>query len=345
MRNTHMLASLLLLLATTALFSSGIYEDRTFPVENQQVLTVYSPHDSQPLYAAVKEFKEISGISVNVVSSGTGDLLSRIREEKTEGNVACDVFWGGGAESIAANEDLFEPFSTMYDDLIPKESKDSQSLWIGESPAPVVIIYNTILVSAEDIPTSWADLLLPKWRGKIAFANPGKSGSAYTLLCTMLSAYRGEDGGGWTFIRQLFQNLEGKILDNSADTYRLVADGTFPVGLSQEKSAQTYIQRGAHLGISYPREGTSAVPDAIALVKGCRHRSLALTFIHFLLGQDNQNMMATLYYRRPVRTDLQPPNGLPPMSSIKLVDYDLDWAAKGKQEILQKWNEITFGPE
>ncbi|NBK20436.1 MAG: extracellular solute-binding protein [Spirochaetia bacterium] len=345
MRKNYALALCLLCFAMLPLIASGLYEDRVFPVENQQTLTVYSPHDSQPLYAAVKEFQEISGISVNVVSSGTGQLLERIRKEKEEGNPLCDVFWGGGAESIAANADLFEPFTSLYDDRIPKESKDSNSLWVGESPAPVVIIYNTILVSPQDVPTAWTDLLLPKWKGKIASANPSKSGSAYTLLCTMLTAFGVQDGGGWEFIRQFVGNLDGKILDNSADTYRLVADGTFYIGLSQEKSAQTYIQSGAHLGISYPREGTSAVPDAIALVEGCKHRELALQFIHFLLGQDNQNMMATLYYRRPVRTDLHPPKGLPPMSSIKLVDYDLDWASASKQEILCTWNEIAFGHE
>ena len=345
MRNYSIFTLCLLSLMILPLFASGLYEDRVFPVENQRTLTVYSPHDSQPLYAAVKEFKEISGISVNVVSSGTGDLLERIRRENKEGTPLCDVFWGGGAESIAANADLFDPFTTVYNDRIPKESKDIHSLWVGESPAPVVIIYNTILVSPENVPTAWTDLLLPKWRGKIASANPSKSGSAYTLLCTMLTAFGGQDGGGWDFISKFVENLEGKILDNSADTYRLVADGTFYIGLSQEKSAQTYIQTGAPLGISYPREGTSAVPDAIALVKGGKNRELALQFIHFLLGQDNQNMMATLYYRRPVRTDLPPPKGLPPMSSIKLVDYDLDWAAGSKQEILHTWNEIAFGHE
>lgn len=342
MRKYFILTLFLLCFAMLPLIASGLYEDRVFPVESQQTLTVYSPHDSQPLYAAVKEFQEISGISVNVVSSGTGQLLERIRRENKEGNPLCDVFWGGGAESIAANADLFEPFTSLYDDRIPKESKDPDSLWVGESPAPVVIIYNTILVSPDDVPTAWTDLLLPKWKGKIASANPSKSGSAYTLLCTMLTAFGGQDGGGWEFIRQFVENLDGKVLDNSADTYRLVADGTFYIGLSQEKSAQTYIQSGAHLGISYPREGTSAVPDAIALVRGSKQRELALQFIHFLLGQDNQNMMATLYYRRPVRTDLQPPKGLPPMSSIKLVDYDLDWASGSKQEILRTWNEIAF---
>ncbi len=345
MRKQVTLTLCLLIFSVLPLIASGLYEDRSFPVESQQTLTVYSPHDSQPLYAAVKEFQETTGISVNVVSSGTGQLLERIRREHVEGNPLCDVFWGGGAESIAANADLFEPFTTLYDDRISKESKDPDSLWVGESPAPVVIIYNTILVSPEDVPTAWADLLLPQWKGKIASANPSKSGSAYTLLCTMLTAFGVQDGEGWNFIREFVENLDGKILDNSADTYRLVADGTFYIGLSQEKSAQTYIQSGAQLGISYPREGTSAVPDAIALVRGSKQRELALQFIHFLLGKDNQNMMATLYYRRPVRSDLPPPKGLPPMSSIKLVDYDLDWASGSKQEILQSWNEIAFGHE
>jgi iron(III) transport system substrate-binding protein len=238
---------------------------------------------------------------------------------------------------------LFEPCITIEDARLPADFQGQGKLWVGESPAPVVIVYNSILVEPEMVPGGWGDLLDPKWKGTIAFANPTRSGSAYTLLCTMITAMGGPDGGGWEFIRQFVENLDGKILDNSSDAYALVSKGEYCIGLTQEKSASTAKRLGASIDISYPEEGTSAVPDAIAVVKGAASPDLAKRFIDFILGYDNQHVMATLFNRRPIRRDLPPPEGLPPMEEIALIEYDLSWAAESKAAILSMWSELAGG--
>lgn len=63
-------------------------------------VTVYSPHPADPLNAGVKEFQEKTGITVDLVAAGTGELLKRIQAESS--NPQCDVFWGGGADSLSA---------------------------------------------------------------------------------------------------------------------------------------------------------------------------------------------------------------------------------------------------
>ncbi|NCC66075.1 MAG: extracellular solute-binding protein, partial [Spirochaetia bacterium] len=204
----------------------------------------------------------------------------------------------------------------------------------------VVLIYNTILVGPEQVPTHWASLLDPMWKGKIAYADPTLSGSAYTLLCTMISAMGGPDTGGWQFIEQLVKNLDGRILSSSSEAYSLVAQGDFYIGLTQEKSATTAINNGATIAISYPSEGTSSVPDAVAIVKRSSKRDLALQFIEFILGVENQQVMATLYNRRPVRKGLPPPLGLLDMNEIRLTAYDLAWAATNKAAIVKAWSKI-----
>lgn len=304
-------------------------------------VTVYSPHESGPLNAGVKAFQDATGITVDVVAAGSGELLKRIEAEKA--NPLCDVFWGGGAESAAAFAQYFEPFVSSSDANIPATSKAVDKTWIGESPVPVVIMYNKDLVSDSEAPKGWADLLDPKWKGKIAFADPAKSGSAYTLLCTMISAFGKEDGKGWAFVAKLVANLDGKIQGSSSNSYKLVADGEYYIGLTQEKSVQTYVLAGANVGMVYAAEGTSAVPDSIAIVKGAKNAENAKTFVDFMLGQENQSVMRDDFNRRPVRDDLAPPTGLPPMSAIKLVDYDFAWASLNKADIINKWKDIVVG--
>ena len=122
------------------------------------------------------------------------------------------------------------------DAYIDAAYKDKDDMWIGESPLPMVIFYNKDLLKKDGLeaPTSWKDLTDAKWKGKIAYCLPSKSGSAYTQLCTMLLAEGGKEAG-WDFIKQLYANLDGKILDSSGKCYKMVADGEFYVGLTIEK--------------------------------------------------------------------------------------------------------------
>lgn len=323
----------------TMLFASGTDESAA-PIAKGSV-TVYCPHEAGPLNAGVKAFQEATGITVDVVAAGSGELLKRIEAEAN--NPLCDVFWGGGAESAAAYARFFETFVSDVDVSIPGTSKAANDTWIGESPVPVVIMYNKNLVTDEDAPKGWKDLLDPKWKGRIAFADPAKSGSAYTLLCTMITAIGKDNGEGWAFIKQLVANLDGKIQGSSSNSYKLVADGEYYIGLTQEKSVQTYVLAGANVGMVYAQEGTSAVPDSIAIVKGAKNLENAKTFVNYMLGAENQSMMSTEFNRRPVRGDLAPPAGLPAMADIKLVDYDFAWASLSKADIINQWKNIVVG--
>lgn len=302
-------------------------------------ITVYSPHPADPLNAGVKEFQEKTGIKVNVVAAGTGELLKRVESEKD--NPLADVFWGGGADSVANYTDYFDEFTSEHDSVIPAAYKDKNKKWIGESPLPMVIMYNKKLVSENDIPKKWSDLLDSKWKGKIAYADPSKSGSSFTILCTMITAYGKDDGKGWDFIGKFVSNLDGKVLSSSSGVYKGVADGEYSVGLTLEKEAQNYVAAGADVGYIYPEDGTSAVPDSIALIKGCKNPEGAKEFINFVIGKECQQMMSEKFSRRPVRSDMEAPSGLPKMDKIKLVDYDFNWAASDKSEIISKWNEVV----
>ncbi|NLG93167.1 MAG: extracellular solute-binding protein, partial [Clostridiales bacterium] len=82
-------------------------------------VTVYSPHPADPLNAGIKEFQEKTGITVDLVAAGTGELLKRIEAESD--SPQCDVFWGGGADSLAAYSKYFDKFTPKDIDNIDKE--------------------------------------------------------------------------------------------------------------------------------------------------------------------------------------------------------------------------------
>ncbi len=312
------------------------------PEDYKGTVVVYSPHDADPLNAGVNQFMAAyPNVKVEVVAAGTGELCNRIKAEADK--PIADVLWGGGADSLAAFKEYFAPYVCVNDSFIAEAYKDPDDRWIGESPLPMVIFYNKKLIEANNmqIPEKWEDLTKPEWKGKIAYCLPSKSGSSYTQLCTMLLGHGGKEDG-WKFIEDLYNNLDGKIVDSSSKCHKMVADGEFFVGLTLEKAAVKYADN-ADVGFVYPKDGTSAVPDGVALVKGAPNEENAKLFIDFVTSKECQTEQSQQWGRRPVRSDLEVGAGMAKLSDIILVDYDFDWAANNKEQIIERFNEIMVG--
>ena len=64
-----------------------------------------------------------------------------------------------------------------------------------------MILQNTKALPEAGGPKSWADLLDPKWKGKIAFTDPANSGSAYSNVTMLVEQWGGGDAG-WEKVRR-----------------------------------------------------------------------------------------------------------------------------------------------
>ena len=303
-------------------------------------LVVYSPHDADPLNAGVAMFQAAyPDIDVQVIAAGTGELCQRIVAESE--NPQGDVLWGGGADTLAGYVDYFDAYVCANDDVIGDAYKDADDMWIGESPLPMVFIYNKNLIAEEDVPKTWDDLCNEALKDKIAYASPAKSGSAYTQLCTMLFSKDTIDEG-WELVFNFIKNLDGKVQDSSGNCHKLVASGEYAVGVTIEKSAVLY-NDNPDIGYVYPAKN-SAVPDGVALIKNCPNPDNAKLFIDFVTGLECQTAQNADWARRPVRSDLTPV-GLVGLDTLDLGNYDFAYAAKNKAEIVEKWNDLTIEAE
>lgn len=303
------------------------------PPETQR-LTIYTSHKEEVYGPIVKEFQERTGIWVQVVTGGTNELLERIAAELE--TPACDVMFGGGVESLAAYEGCFQPYTPAGTDLLKEVGRSPENLWTPFSSLPIVLIYNTKLVPAGAV-TGWSDLLDPRWRGKIAFADPAVSGSSYTAALTLLACLPGED---WELLSRFAENLDGNLLADSGDVVENVQSGACCLGVTLEETALKRISQGADVAMVYPKEGTSSVPDGSALVQGCPHPDNAHAFLDFVLGYDVQSLVAQGLSRRSVRSDIPNPDDLLPEGEMSLVDYDVHWAGERKEEFIRRWTEL-----
>lgn len=329
MKRALALALMLLLLAGCG--NAG--ELAAFAPDDAERLVIYTSHKEEVYGPIVKEFQQRTGIWVEAVTGGSGELLERIAMESDA--PACDLMFGGGVESLAAYEDCFEPCTPAGVEFLRGVGLSADSLWTPFSSLPLVLIYNTRLVSEGEV-TGWADLLDPHWKGRIAFADPTVSGSSYTAALTLFSCIEGED---WEILAKLVANLDGGALSDSGDVVESVRSGSRCIGVTLEETALK--QRSPEVGIVYPAEGTSAVPDGCALIKGARHPENARAFLDFVLDRDVQELLVSDLSRRSVRTDVHAPEDLPSEAELGIIDYDVHWAGSIKEEFIARWSELT----
>lgn len=339
----------LVLTGLVALPGCGAGKDDERSVEyapkEERELVIYTSHKEEVYRPIIEEFEERTGIWVDVVSGGSNELLKRISEEtETPG---ADVMFGGGADSLQAYEECFSPYYCRDWDMLQAEFRSGDGLWTPFSSLPVVLIYNTKLVEEGQI-TSWSDLFAPAWQGRIAFCDPGVSGSSFTGLVTLLDVMEngdnttmaepnGRENGDNTTMRSLAASLDGRQWQSSGQVLDAVADGTDFVGVTLEETAMKRIAAGEDIAIVYPQDGTCSVPDGAALVRDAAHEENAMQFLNFIAGRDVQQLLETQFYRRTVRTDVEPAGILPAPEEITLMDYDIDKAGREHDAVLMSW--------
>jgi iron(III) transport system substrate-binding protein len=297
-------------------------------------IVVYSAAPQELVDKVIPAFEKASGLKVELVKAGAGELINRVKAEK--GRMAADVVWSVGGEVLQANPDLFQTYTPNEAEKIVAEVR-SKGKWTPFTVVATAFSVNTQQLSEAQRPKTWLDLAKPEYKGKISIARIDKSSSSYIQLATLLQIY-GLDKG-W--------ELYGKIMDNtqlatsSGAVPKFVNDGEAAIGVNNEDVALRFKNGGGPVDVIYPSDGTTAQADGMALLATPQNLKGAKLFMDFVLSKDAQTAVATVG-RRPVRADVSAAATLVPLTALKLIAYDIEWAAGYQKAALAKWNEIIL---
>jgi len=302
-----------------------------------QRVVLYSANDDTVNRIVAEGFKTATGIQVDVVSTGSGVLFQRIASEK--GNPQADVVWGVSAALLERNKVFFEPYAVNGREAVPAEYRDSSNLWIGTNLQVVTIDQNTKAIDPASGPKSWQDLLDPKWKGKIAYTDPANSGFSYAAATFLLSQW-GKDDAAWKKLSELIANA--KVLNRSTLVFDGNGSGEYPIGIALEYAGYLWAHNGAPVKVNYPSDGTVALAEGAAVIKGAPNIKAAHAFVDYLASKPVQEALLKATFRRPARQDidLSVAGGMPALSAIKILPYDDELWSSTRKETLAKLKTV-----
>ena len=274
--------------------------------------------------------KHYPDVTVDLISAGSGELLTKIKAEK--GNPRGDVVYFTMA-SFDSDPSYYESFKHPDHAMWPETAVGKDMKYYGFTDTIYTFILNTDEMKQADAPKTWKELGDPKFKGKIIMANPSLSGSAYNQLATFVQLY------GWDLVEQIVDNAV--IVPKSRLVYSLVAKGEYPVGVTEETKAYVEAAKGFKTVSIYPEDGMPLMGSAIGIIKNAPNMDNAKLLATFINSKEGQGIHVKVRKRRVPRTDVKQPDGLPPISTLNvLYDFDVVKASASRKAYLKKFDEI-----
>jgi iron(III) transport system substrate-binding protein len=276
-------------------------------------------------------------IAVRVERTGAERVFQRIGQEYASSIHAVDVVNSSDAAHFIVwkREGVLAPF--VPEDVAkfyPPEHRDIDGQFASFRVWLSIIAYNTSLVKAEEAPKSFADLLDPRWKGKIVKAHPGYSGTIMT------ATYQMQRDLGWSYFEQLAkQNI--MQVQSSADPPKkldlgeraVMADGN-EYNIFQMKEA------GRPVEPVYASEGSPLIIGPNGIFKGSPNPNAAKLFQSFCLSRDAQQLIIDIGGLRSVHTETQEKPGRKPLKEIKTMKDDAAAVEKQGDAIKARYSKI-----
>jgi len=276
------------------------------------------------------------GIAMRVERSGGERIFQRIGQEYASNIHAVDVVNSSDAAHFIVwkRDGILAPY--VPEDVAlhyPAEQKDPDGLFASWRVWLSVIGYNTNLVKREEAPKSFADLLDPKWSGKIVKGHPGYSGTIMTATFQIARDL------GWDYFEKLARQKVMQV-QSSADPPKKLALGERAVMADgNEYNLFQLKEKGEPVEIVYPKEGTPLIIGPGGIMKDAPNPNAARLLQSFLFSTEAQQLMVDFGGLRSFHELVKDKPGRKPLPEIKLMKDDPAAVEKQADEIKARYSK------
>jgi iron(III) transport system substrate-binding protein len=277
------------------------------------------------------------GVAVRVERTGAERVFQRIGQEYASRIHAVDVVNSSDAAHLIVwkRDGILAPYVT--EDIAkhyPPEHKDPDGQFASFRIFLCPVGYNTNLVNKEDAPKSFAELLDPKWIGKIVKAHPSYSGTILT------ATYQMSRDIGWSYFEKLAKQKIMQVQSASDPPKKLalgeraiMADG-IEYGMFQLK------ETGRPVELVYPTEGTPLIIGPNAVFKNAPNPNAARLLQSYMFSRECQQLIVDAGGMRSAHALVKEKPGRTPLKDIKLMKDDASAVEKQSEAIKTRYTQI-----
>src|SRR6201988_1002609 len=278
-----------------------------------------------------------SGIAVRVERTGAERVFQRIGQESSSHIHAVDVVNSSDAAHFIVwkRDGILAPY--VPEDVAkfyPPEHRDVDGQYASWRVWLSIIAYNTGLVKAEEAPKSFADLLDPKWKGKIVKAHPGYSGTIMT------ATYQMQRDLGWTWFEQLAKQNIMQVQSSADPPKKLDLGERAVMADGNEYNIFQLKEKGRPVEIVYPTEGAPLIIGPNGLMKNAPNPNAAKLFQSFCLGREAQQLIIDVGGLRSVHPDTKEKAGRKSLKEIKTMKDDAAAVEQQSDAIKSHYSKI-----
>ncbi|MFJ8631694.1 2-aminoethylphosphonate ABC transporter substrate-binding protein [Streptomyces sp. NPDC093568] len=347
-RNTLKLALALTLLATPLLSACG----GDSAASDEKVVTVYSAdglkgEKGDGWYDKVfKDFERETGIKVEYVEGGSGEMVQRAAREKNNPQADVLVTLPPFIQQ-ADGKGLLQKYAPKGSDQVNGADKSADATWTSVVNNYFGFIYNK--KELKQPPTTWEQLLEGTYKNKLQYSTPGVAGDGTAVLIKAMHDFGGEKAA-LEYLGKLQSNnvgpsaSTGKLAPKVDKGELLVANGDVQMNFAQSKSMP-------NLGIWFPakdggRPTTFALPYAAGLVTDAPHTENGRKLLDFMLSQGAQQQVSEIGGGFSARQDVKATDAnaialAKIIEGVEVFEPDWDDIDKNLTSYVDAWKSAT----
>jgi iron(III) transport system substrate-binding protein len=277
------------------------------------------------------------GIAVRVERTGAERVFQRIGQEYSSNIHAVDVVNSSDAAHFIVwkRDGILAPY--VPEDVAkfyPPEHRDVDGQFASWRVWLSIIAYNTNLVKADEAPKSFADLLDPKWKGKIVKAHPGYSGTIMT------ATYQMQRDLGWSFFEQLAKQNIMQVQSSADPPKKLDLGERAVMADGNEYNIFELREKGRPVEPVYATEGSPIIIGPNGIFKDSPNPNAAKLFQSFCFSRDAQQLIIDVGGLRSVHPQTTEKPGRKPLKDIKTMKDDAVAVEKESDAIKARYTKI-----